>query len=196
MYENLVKVERTGKILHLDGDMKYARKAEKYYREVGLNAVVKNIQEAKQPMVVKELLSKYKPDILVITGHDAMLKKNKNYNDIYNYKNSKHFINTVLMAREWERENGCDITIIAGACESFFEAIMSSGANFASSPGRILIDFIDPLIVAEKIAITEEYKFVTIEEIANELRDGLNGIGGTRKYGEKRSIYFKMKIIL
>ena len=126
MRENIIKIEKKGKILHLDGDAKYARKSEKYYRDIGLNAVVKNITESRQPAVVKDLLSKYKPDILVITGHDAMLKKNRNYNDIYNYKNSKYFINTVLMAREWERENKHSITIIAGACESFFEAIMNS----------------------------------------------------------------------
>ena len=47
--------------------------------------------------------------------------------------------------------------------------------------------------MAEKIATTEEYKYITIEEIADELRDGLNGIGGTRKHGQKRGAYFKMK---
>ncbi len=29
----------------------------------------------------------------------------------------------------------------AGACQSYFEALISAGANFASSPARILIDF-------------------------------------------------------
>ena len=33
---------------------------------------------------------------------------------------------------------------------------MLAGANFASSPKRIMIDFIDPLIVAERIAMTEK----------------------------------------
>ena len=193
MCKGAIKIEKAGRILHLDGDTRYAKKSEKFYREKGLDAIVKNIPEAKQPIIVKDLLSRYKPDILVITGHDAMLKKNKNYNDIYNYKNSKYFIKTVLMARDWERENRRSLTIIAGACESFFEAIMNSGANFASSPARILIDFEDPLIVAEKIAKTEEYKYITVEEIAHELRDGINGIGGKRQYGEKRSIYFLTK---
>ena len=51
---------------------------------------------------------------------------------------------------------------------------MEAGANFASSPARILIDFKDPLIVAEKIAITPENKYVTINDIKDELRDGAN----------------------
>jgi len=62
---------------------------------------------------------------------------------------------------------------------------MSSGANFASSPARVLIDFIDPLIVAEKVATTEDYKYITIGEIAVDLRDGLNGVGGTGAKGKK-----------
>ena len=65
----------SGKILHLDGDKKYSEKAYNYYQKVGLNAVVKNIPEYRQPSVIKNLLKKYNPDILVITGHDGMIKK-------------------------------------------------------------------------------------------------------------------------
>ena len=67
----------TGKILHLDGDRKYAEKSIKYYNKMGLNAVVKNIDEKRQGSVIVPLLMKYNPDILIITGHDAMLKKRK-----------------------------------------------------------------------------------------------------------------------
>ena len=65
----------TGKILHLDGDRKYAEKSIKYYNKMGLNAVVKNVSESKQSGIIVPLLNKYNPDILIITGHDAMLKK-------------------------------------------------------------------------------------------------------------------------
>ena len=77
----------TGKILHLDGDKKYAEKSIMYYRKIGLNAIVKNIPENKQPKVVYRLLTIYNPDILVITGHDAMIKNGARYRDIYNYRN-------------------------------------------------------------------------------------------------------------
>lgn len=61
----------TGKILHLDGDKKYTEKSYKYYKKLGLNIVVKNIPEYRQPKVVYSLLKYYNPDILVITGHDG-----------------------------------------------------------------------------------------------------------------------------
>ena len=79
----------SGKILHLDGDRKYSEKSYRYYKKVGLNAIVKNIDEYRQSQVVYRLLEYYNPDILVITGHDGMIKKGTKYNDIYNYKDIK-----------------------------------------------------------------------------------------------------------
>lgn len=113
-----------------------------------------------------------------------MIRRGTNYNDIYNYRNSRHFINTVREARRYDKKNNRDTVIFAGACQSYFEAIISAGANFASSPARILIDFLDPLVVAEKIAITERYKYVTIDDIAKELRDGKRGVGGIGANGK------------
>lgn len=175
----------TGKILHLDGDRKYSQKSLRYYREMGLNAIVKNIHESKQPKVVYNLLKYYSPDILVITGHDGMIKKESGYNDIYNYRNSRYFIRTVKEARRYDKETNKNLVIFAGACQSYFEALITAGANFASSPARILIDFLDPLIVAEKVAITDKYKYITIKDIENELRDGKKGIDGVGANGKK-----------
>lgn len=176
----------TGKILHLDGDRKYSEKSCRYYRKIGLNAVVRNIPEYKQPKVVYNLLEIYNPDILVITGHDGMIKRGTGYDDIYNYRNSRHFINTVKEARRYDKDYGRNLVIFAGACQSYFEAIISAGANFASSPARILIDFLDPLIVAEKVAFTEKYKYITIDDIARELRDGKKGISGIGANGKMK----------
>ena len=113
-----------------------------------------------------------------------MIKTGTKYADISNYRNSKYFAKAVIEARRIYPESN-ELAIFAGACQSFFEAIMASGANFASSPGRILIDFMDPLIVAEKIAITDKRRFVTINDIAPELRDGKKSIGGTGVMGKK-----------
>ena len=178
----------TGKILHLDGDKRYSQKSYNYYKKLGLNAIVKNIPEYKQPKVVYQLLKIYNPDILIITGHDGMIKRGTNYNDIYNYRNSIHFINTVKEARKYDLENNKKTVIFAGACQSYFEAIMLAGANFASSPARILIDFLDPLIVAEKIATTNQYRYITIDEVAKELRDGKQGVGGIGSNGKMRTL--------
>lgn len=177
--------EYRGKILHLDGDRKYSEKSARYYRQEGLNAIVKNIPEYKQEFMVKVLLEKYKPDILVITGHDSMLKNGTNINNIYNYRNSKYFINTVREARKWERSSE-NLVIFAGACQSYFEAIMNAGADFASSPGRVLIDFMDPLIVAKKIATTENTRYVTINDISEDLSNGTKGISGGIVRGKKK----------
>lgn len=181
----------TGKILHLDGDRKYSEKSYRYYKKLGLNAIVKNIPEYRQPKVVYRLLELYNPDILVITGHDGMIRRNTRYNDIYNYRNSRHFIETVKEARKYDKKKNKNLVIFAGACQSYFEAIISAGANFASSPARILIDFLDPLIVAEKVAQTESYRYITIDDIAYELRDGKDGVSGIGANGKmtKKLIY-------
>ena len=178
---------KTGKILHLDGDKRYSQKSANYYRKMGLNAIVKNIPENKQPFMVRQLLERYKPDILIITGHDAMLKKGTNYANIYNYRNSRNFVETVKEARKWTKSSK-NLVIFAGACQSFFEAIIEAGADFASSPGRILIDFIDPIIVAEKIATTDNNRFISGYEIAREIKEGEKGIGGIGAMGKKKKV--------
>ena len=182
-----IRIEYNGSILHLEGDKRYTSKSVKYYKQLGLNAVVKHIPESEQAELIIGLLDRYKPDVLIITGHDAMIKKGRDYNDINNYRNSKCFVNAVRNARKWGR-NSCDLVIFAGACQSYFEAIMRAGADFASSPGRILIDFIDPLIVAEKVATTDINKYVTITQIVEELKEGRAGIGGVGVRGKKRNV--------
>lgn len=177
-----------GKILHLDGDKNYGIKSDKYYRRLGLNAVVKNVVENKQPLVVGRLMKTYRPDVLVITGHDGMLKKKLEIENIYNYRNSRHFIQTVREARKFEKEYKLKVAIFAGACQSYFEGIILAGANFASSPARILIDFLDPLIVANEIAVTPSEKILSINDFYTKLRDGKRGISGIGCKGKKSTI--------
>ena len=181
------KLLYTGKILHLDGDRRYSEKSSRYYKKLGLNVIVKNIAENKQAQYVRILLQKYRPDVLVITGHDGMIKRGTGYQDIYNYRNSAYFVKSVQEARS-SKEFGRDLVIFAGACQSFYEAIMEAGANFASSPARILIDFMDPLIVAQKIATSEESKYVTIKDIEEDLRDGIKGVNGVGAMGKKKLV--------
>lgn len=183
-YLNMVK---TGKILHLDGDRKYTEKSYKFYRRMGLEAIVRNVSEYKQPQIIYRMLQKYSPDILVMTGHDGMIRKNSDYNNIYNYRNSKYFIKAVKEARKWDQKN--ELVIFAGACQSFYEELIYSGANFASSPARILIDFADPLIIAEKVATTDCNQYIRIDDIEKELRDGKKGVSGIGAQGKKKIIY-------
>lgn len=176
-------VIRYGKILHLDGDRSYSEKTEKYYKKRGLNYIVKHVVEFRQPMVVRNLLQRYRPDILVITGHDGMIKNGKNYNDINNYRNSRYFVKSVNEARRWNSDKN-ELVIFAGACQSYYEAIMSAGANFASSPARILIDFMDPLIVAEEVSITNKNKLIMMSDLEGKIRNGRRAVSGIGAKGK------------
>ena len=177
-------VIKYGKILHLDGDKRYSEKTEKYYRRRNLNYVVKHVMEFKQPQVIRDLLQKYNPDIVIFTGHDGMIRHGKNYNDINNYRNSKYFARAVREARIW-RPNSSELVIFAGACQSYYEALISAGANFASSPARILIDFVDPLIVAEEISTTNRNRLITMSDLERKIRNGRKAISGIGASGKK-----------
>lgn len=71
------KIIYTGRILHLDGDKKYSEKSNAYYKKIGLKAIVKNIPESRQVSLANELIERYNPDIVVITGHDRYDKVRK-----------------------------------------------------------------------------------------------------------------------
>ena len=81
---------------------------------------------------------------------------------------------------------GKELAIFAGACQSYYEEIIKSGANFASSPGRILIDFKEPLVVASIIANTNDNKFITIRDIEDKLKNGSKGISGIGVQGKRK----------
>lgn len=181
--DNVHTSKRYGKILHLDGDKTYSKKTEQYYKKRNLNYVVKNITESRQPYDVVPLLKSTKPDILVITGHDGMIRKGRNYNDINNYRNSKYFIESVRAARKYNPDKN-NLIIFAGACQSFYEALIYAGANFASSPGRILIDFLDPLIIAEKVSTTNKNRIVFMSDLEGIIRNGRKAIGGIGAVGK------------
>lgn len=75
--KRIQKKIQTGLILHLDGDKRYSEKSARYYKKLGLRAIVRNVPENKQPKVVYKLLSYYNPDILIITGHDKNIYTRK-----------------------------------------------------------------------------------------------------------------------
>lgn len=150
-----------GRVLHLDGDEEYLKMCLKTYSQLNMEAIGRCIPEDKQKDQVVELIDEYRPDILVLTGHDALIGGGKkDFRDINNYRNSKHFCDAVKRARIFEPSRD-DLVIFAGACQSYFEAILAAGANFASSPIRIFIHAYDPVFIAEKVAFTPINKAVT-----------------------------------
>lgn len=170
------------RILHIDGDSEYLDRCLKYYKSLNVYAVGKKINEDKIYQEITSLLEEYKPDIVIITGHDAFLKKMGDKEDIRNYKNSLNFVNAVKMARKYEKSHD-KLVIIAGACQSDYEELIKAGANFASSPKRINIHALDPAIIASNIALTERNKEIDLLELLKKTKYGKDGIGGLKSNG-------------
>lgn len=130
---------RPGKVLHLDGDGEYIDVCLKVYDQLDIEAMGKIIPENEQPKVVGKMLREYNPDILILTGHDSILKGQEDFTNIDNYRHSKYFVESVKEARKYESSMD-ELVIFAGACQSLFEAIIEAGANYASSPHRTLAE--------------------------------------------------------
>lgn len=177
--------ERPGRVLHLDGDGSYLDKCLNMYNELGIRAYGKHVSEAQMPSTVTLLLEEHQPDILIITGHDGVIRKGKDLSDLYNYRNSAHFVKTVQSARRYARSMD-DLVIIAGACQSHFEALLDAGANFASSPQRIMIHALDPVFIAEKIAFTPINETVNVYDVVRSTYTGTDGLGGVESRGKYR----------
>jgi spore coat assembly protein len=178
--------ELPGKVLHLDGDANYLNKCLQVYRNLGIPAVGHHVHESMMAEAVYRLLPEVKPDILVITGHDGLVRRpGVDRHFIGNYKNSHHFVNAVKIARQYERNRDA-LAVIAGACQSHFEALLQAGANFASSPARILIHYLDPVYVAAKVAFTSIRDTVNIYSVIRHTVSGLDGLGGIETKGSHR----------
>ena len=171
-----------GRILHIDSSGEFLDMCVKFYRKSNLKVTGKVIPESEQPSHIRNLLESSNADILIVTGHDGLKKDAAKLNSIDSYRNSRYYIQSVREARKY-KPGMDDLCIFAGACQSYFEGIMGAGANFASSPGRILIHALDPGKVADRVALTESNRMVTPEKIAELTESGLKGIGGIRTRG-------------
>ena len=166
-----------GKILHIDGDSEYLEKCLKYYKSKGVYAIGKKIKEENVYEQIGILLKEYKPDIVIITGHDAYYKKKGSIKNNDNYKNTKNFIKAVKACRNYEKSHE-KLVVIAGACQSNYEELIKSGANYASSPKRINIHALDPAIIAVTVALTERNKEIDLKNILEKTKYGKDGMGG------------------
>ena len=130
----------------------------------------------------------YKPDILVLTGHDGVIKDENGYTRMDNYRNSKYYIDAVREARRYD--NNLDgLIIFAGACQSMYQKIIEAGANYASAPYRVLIHALDPVYICKKVAFTGIDKIISPEEIISTTITGFKGIGGIETRGKYRDGY-------
>lgn len=179
-----------GRILHIDSDSNYLERCIKFYKELKVEAYGENIDEDDLEKEIVNKLKEYKPDILVITGHDAYYKNKGDKKDLNNYKNSKNFVDAVKKAREYESSQD-KLIIIAGACQSNYEELIKAGANFASSPKRTNIHALDPAIIASSVSLSEKNRnidLITMLEKTKYKTDGMGGIitNGTMYVGFPR----------
>lgn len=182
--------EVPGKVLHLDGDEDYLEKCMGTYKQLNVPAFGFAISEREQPSRVIGLIKEYNPDILVLTGHDALKKGTKDFTSLDSYKHSQYFIEAVRKIRQVIPGRD-DLVIFAGACQSHYEGILAAGANFASSPKRVMIHAYDPVFVVEKLAYTSINESVSIKDIIRTTITGTDGVGGIETKGRYRLGYPK-----
>ncbi len=175
-----------GKVLHLDGDPGYLKKCLTVYEKIGIPVTGLHLSEKDMPRVIGELVDYYRPDILVITGHDAYTKAKGSKADIEAYRHSKHFVQTVKEARK-KVPHLDQLVIFAGACQSHFESLIHAGANFASSPSRVNIHALDPVYIVSKISFTPYNEHIRVWDVLRNTLSGERGLGGVETKGVLRT---------
>ena len=172
-----------GKILHLDGDSNFLKKCMDLYALYKVPAIGYYISENNMAFSINDLLLKHKPDVLVITGHDA-LSKSPFANE---YMNSKFFLETIKNARAFQQDKD-SMPIVVGGCQSNFKSLIEY-ANFASSPASINIAALDPAIIAIMIATTSINELVDVLGAVNQTSGKTAGMTGIDTRGVARKLY-------
>lgn len=171
-----------GRVLHLDGDPVYLQKCRALYERLGVPTYGVHMSEKEMPERVGRLIEQMRPDILVVTGHDAYLKSKGKVSDLKAYRHSRYFAETVYEARK--RVPHLDqLVIFAGACQSHFESLIKAGANFASSPTRINIHALDPVYIVAKISYTPIKEHINVWDVLRNTLTGEKGLGGVETRG-------------
>ena len=179
-YEKLEKIrnfERSdyfyipGKILHIDGDRDYLERCLDFYKKANVLAFGVYSDEKEMAINIEKYLEDINPDIVVITGHDSLAKQN-----------SKYFADAVKVCRKYQRDYD-KLIIIAGACQSEYDKLIKSGANFASSPKKINIHALDPAIIALSLSLCDKNKEINLLELLEKTSNGKDGMGGVNTRG-------------
>ncbi|MCM3113552.1 sporulation peptidase YabG [Lederbergia lenta] len=175
-----------GRVLHLDGDPFYLKKCLDLYEKLGVTVNGVHCDEKEMHLRIASLIEQYRPDILVITGHDAYSKAKGKKIDLNAYRHSKYFVETVKEARR-KVPNLDQLVIFAGACQSHFESLIFAGANFASSPLRVNIHALDPVYIVAKISFTPFMDRINVWDVLRNTLTGEKGLGGIETKGVLRT---------
>lgn len=179
-YEKLEKIrnfERSdyfyipGKILHIDGDREYLNRCLEFYKKANVLAFGVYSEEKQMASNIEKYLEDINPDIVVITGHDSLVKQN-----------SKYFADAVKVCRKYQKDYD-KLIIIAGACQSEYDRLIKAGANFASSPKKINIHALDPAIIALSLSLCDKNKEINLIDLLDKTSNGKDGMGGVNTRG-------------
>ncbi len=179
-YEKLEKIrnfERSdyfyipGKILHVDGDREYLNRCLEFYKKANVLAFGVYSEEKQMASNIEKYLEDINPDIVVITGHDSLVKQN-----------SKYFADAVKVCRKYQKDYD-KLIIIAGACQSEYDRLIKAGANFASSPKKINIHALDPAIIALSLSLCDKNKEINLIDLLDKTSNGKDGMGGVNTRG-------------
>ena len=179
-YEKLEKIrnfERSdyfyipGKILHVDGDREYLNRCLEFYKKANVLAFGVYSEEKQMASNIEKYLEDINPDIVVITGHDSLVKQN-----------SKYFADAVKVCRKYQKDYD-KLIIFAGACQSEYDRLIKAGANFASSPKKINIHALDPAIIALSLSLCDKNKEINLIDLLDKTSNGKDGMGGVNTRG-------------
>ncbi len=160
LFRNKEKKCLLGTILHFDSDVEYLQRCVEFYKKMGI----------------------YCYPILCDAENVSDIIEKK---EIKNYSNSKYFVKAISVARA----KYANSVIIAGACQSHFEALLASGANFASSPKRVNVHIYDPAIIAVNICTTSIRNVVNYDKIEKYIVKLKDSYGGIETYGKMKMLY-------
>lgn len=172
-----------GTVLHIDADQEYLNKTKTLYEEFGVYAYGCLLEENKLEDSLVKLRLSFSPDVIVITGHDSYNGKGKK--DLNNYINSKFFSKAIRILRDKYPNS----VIISGACQSNYEALIASGANFASSPQRINVHIYDPAIIAIIVCTTSITRIVNFNKMDKYIKNLNEAFGGVETFGKMKIMY-------
>lgn len=175
-----------GRVLHIDGDPSYLQKCMAVYEKIGVPVYGVHCTEKEMPNRIAALLDEYRPDILVLTGHDSYSKSKGKKSDLNAYRHSRYFVKTVQNARR-KVPSLDQLVIFAGACQSHFESLIQAGSNFASSPARVNIHALDPVYIVAKISFTPFDDRVHVWDVLRNTITGEKGLGGIETKGLLRT---------
>lgn len=172
-----------GTVLHFDSDAEYLQRCVDFYKKMGIYCYPVFCDTENVSDFLEKVEINFVPDVIVITGHDYYNGDGKK--EIKNYSNSKYFVKAISAARIKYATS----VIIAGACQSHFEALLASGANFASSPKRVNVHVYDPAIIAVNICTTSIRNVVNYDKIEKYIVKLKDSYGGIETYGKMKMLY-------